>query len=129
MARRGLQATLTLLGLVALVFGSLSVVFGGGLVLGAGTVSPGVDSELRYYAAWYAAAGVVALRAARRVETEGGTIRALSAALFLGGCGRVISLVATGTPHPVSLVLMGLELGLPLVLVPWQASLGRRRIE
>lgn len=128
MARRGLQATLTLLGLVALVFGSLSVVFGGELVLGAGTVSPSVDSELRYYAAWYAVAGVVALRAALRVETEGRTIRALSAALFLGGCGRVISLIATGTPHPVSLVLMGLELGLPLVLVPWQASLGRRRI-
>lgn len=128
MARRGLQATLTLFGLVALVFGSLSLLFGGAFVLGAGTVSPSLDSELRYYAAWYAAAGVVALRAARRVETEGRTIRALSAALFIGGCGRVISLVVVGTPHPVSMVLLGLELGLPLLLVPWQGSLARHRI-
>ncbi|MEX2458298.1 MAG: DUF4345 domain-containing protein [Actinomycetota bacterium] len=128
MARRGLQAALTLLGLVAVVFGSLSVLFGGELVLGAGTVSPSLDSELRYYAAWYVAAGVVALRAARSVETEGRTIRALSAALFTGGCGWVISLIVVGTPHPVSLLLMGPELGLPILLVLWQASLARRRI-
>ncbi len=126
MGRRGLRVLLTIFGLVAVTFGALSVLLGGAMVQGAGTVAPSVDSELRYYGAWYALAGVLVLRAAREVESNTWLIRAVCAALFAGGCGRVISFVAAGTPHPTSLVLMSLELVLPVVIVSWQAAVARR---
>jgi hypothetical protein len=48
MSRRGLQAILTILGLVAVVFGTLTVFTGGAGVIGGGEVSASVDSELRF---------------------------------------------------------------------------------
>jgi hypothetical protein len=126
MSRRGLQAILTILGLVAVVFGTLTVFTGGAGVIGGGEVSASVDSELRFYAAWYAAAGVVMLRAVPRVESAGTTIRALCAVLFIAACARVLSILLVGAPHPVFLALMVIEFVIPAVVVPWQAAVARR---
>jgi hypothetical protein len=126
MARRGLQVTLTILGSVALVLGALTVLTGGATVPEAGDVSASVESELRFYAAWYVAAGIVVLRTVRRVESAGGTIRAVSAALVLGGLGRLVAIIAVGRPHPVFLALMALEFAIPALIVPWQAAVARR---
>jgi hypothetical protein len=126
MGRRGLQLTLTIVGGVAVAFGALTVITGGALVLDGGKVSPSIDSELRFYAAWYVGAGVIVIRAARRVESEGSTIRAVCAVLLLGGMARLLSIVSVGAPHPVFLVLMALEIVLPALLVPWQAAVARR---
>lgn len=126
MSRRGLQATLTILGLIAVTFGALTVLTGAAGVLASGPVSASVDSEMRFYAAWYLAAGVLLLRTVARVESEGTTIRAICAVLFLAACARVVSLVAVGAPHPIFLVLMAIEFTIPAVVVPWQASVGRR---
>ncbi|MCA1726915.1 MAG: DUF4345 domain-containing protein [Actinobacteria bacterium] len=57
--RRGLQIILALLGVVATVFGLVSVFGGADAVLGSGGASADVDSELRFYAAWYVVAGVL----------------------------------------------------------------------
>ncbi|HEV3474153.1 MAG TPA: DUF4345 domain-containing protein [Actinomycetota bacterium] len=126
MTRRGLQFVLRILGAVAVVFGSLTVFLGSDSVLGGGPVSPTIDSELRFYAAWYAAAGVVLLRAAPRVEAAGGTIRGFGAVLFICGVARLLSLITVGTPHPISVALMVLEFVIPAVIVPWQAAVARR---
>jgi Domain of unknown function (DUF4345) len=126
MSRRGLQAILTILGLVAVVFGTLTVFTGGAGVIGGGEVSASVDSELRFYASWYAAAGVMMLRAVPRVESAGTTIRALCIVLVIAACARVISIMVIGTPHPVFLVLMIVEFAIPVVIVPWQAAIARR---
>lgn len=125
MWRRGLQAVLTILGLVAVVFGALTVFTGGAGVVDGGEVSASVDSELRFYAAWYAAAGVMMLRAVPRVESAGSTIRALCAVLILAACARVISIIVIGTPHPVFLVLMLVEFAISVMIVPWQAAVAR----
>jgi hypothetical protein len=81
---------------------------------------------MRFYAAWYVAAGVLLLRTVPRVDSKGPTIRAICAVLFLAACARVISLVVVGAPHPVFLVLMVIEFTIPAVVVPWQAAVGRR---
>jgi hypothetical protein len=126
MSRRGLQVILMILGVVALVFGTLAVVAGTALIPDGGEAAPSVDSELRFYAAWYAAAGVVLLRVARRIETEGATIRAICALFFVGGCGRVLSIIAVGTPHPFFVTLMAVELAIPAVIIPWLGGITRR---
>ncbi len=109
-----------------LVAGSLSVVFGASSMLGAGDVAAYVDSEMRFYAVWYVVAGVFLLRATRRIESEAWTIRLVAAAFFVAGCSRILSWVAVGRPHLSQLILMVIELTLPLVVIPWQASVARR---
>ncbi|MEA2433384.1 MAG: hypothetical protein QOG54_841 [Actinomycetota bacterium] len=117
-----------LLGGVALVAGISTLLFGADLVLDSTKVAPGVDSEMRFYAAWYAAAGVLLLRAVPRVEAEGSLVRWVGAAFFVAGCARLLSLVAVGRPPTLYLVLMVAELALPAVIIPWQSSLQRQTV-
>jgi hypothetical protein len=126
MSRRGLRVALTAVGAVATTFGALGVLQGGGGVLRGGTVSANVDSEMRFFASWYAVLGVLVLRAARRPESEAAIVRACAAGLLLAACGRVLSMRALGPPSPVFKVLMGLEFAVPAVIVPWQSAVRRR---
>jgi hypothetical protein len=126
MSRRGLEVFLAILGAVALGFGALAVITGTALIPNGGAAPASVDSELRFYAAWYAAAGVVLLRAARRLDSHGATVRAVSAVFFLGGCARVLSIIVVGTPHPLFVVLMAIELAIPAIVLPWHSAVVRR---
>jgi hypothetical protein len=126
MNRRWLQVIVMVLGAVALVFGALTILIGAAFVLDGGRVSASVDSELRFYAAWYAAAGVVLLRASARIESEGSAIRAVCVVFFIAGCARLLSLIFVGTPHPVFLALMVAELTIPALVVPWQSAVARQ---
>src|SRR6266581_4558502 len=113
MNRRALQLVVTVLGCVALVFGVLGVATGGGGVVDGGQVSANVDSELRFFAAWYAGAGATLLWARKRVEREGRVIRAVCAVLVLAAVGRVLSIFTVGAPHALFLFLMAVEFVLP----------------
>ncbi len=126
MARRGLQALVMVLATVAVVAGAVTVLTGGAFVLEAGGVSPSVDSELRFYAAWYVGLGVLLFWTVPRIERAGITIRTVCAVLLLAATGRVISLSVVGPPHPLYVALMVLELVVPIVLVPWQTAIARQ---
>ena len=76
---RGLRILLTVVGVVMLGAGSLSVVFGASSVLGSGDVATDVDSEMRFYAVWYVVAGAFLLRATRRIESKAWAIRLIAA--------------------------------------------------
>ena len=110
---------------MAVTFGLQGVLQGGRGVRGAARVDPNVDSELRFFAAWYALAGVLVLRAARGPEAATATVRGVGAALWLAAFGRVLSWRREGRPHRVFVTLLGVELAVPVVLVPWQARLSR----
>jgi hypothetical protein len=75
------------------------------------------DSELRFYAPFWGAFGLMALEVARRPLQRLAWTPWLAAVFFAGGLGRLISLVAVGTPHPFFVLLMAIELLLPPVLV------------
>ena len=68
MSRKALQLVLSALGAVATAAGARGMVEGAAEVVDAGSYSSNVDSEYRFYAAWYHIAGLVLLRAARRPE-------------------------------------------------------------
>lgn len=119
--RRGLQLTLRALGTVAVAAGTRGVVRGASEVPNPGAVSANVDSEYRFYAAWYPVFGVLLLRAARAPEREAVLIRACGAGSLLAATGRLLSVREHGTPHPSQRLLLGLELLIPAVIVPWQA--------
>lgn len=136
----GLRLALRVLGGTAVVMGAAGVLTGVRGVLDNRTVepepaaaapaappSPTVDSELRFFAAWYAVMGVVMLRASRRPDAEGATIALVAAGWLTAASGRVLSLRSTGRPHPLALTLMAVEFLVGALLVPWQ-QLVRRRV-
>ena len=116
---------LTAIGVVATTAGGLGVVKGSAEVIQGGEVSANVDSEYRFYAAWYHVLGLLVLRAARRPETETTIVRACAGGLLLAGCGRVLSIRSHGQPHAWQKFLMGLEFLIPAVLIPWQARVAK----
>jgi hypothetical protein len=126
MTRRGLQLLLAVLGAVAIIFGALGVLTGAASVLRGGDVSASVDSEMRFFAAWYVGGGLFMLRAARRIDAEAATIHVICAVWFVAACSRVLSILAVGSPHPLFLALMVVEFAIPLVVVPWHAAVSRR---
>ncbi len=104
------------------VIGFDSVVRGVDSVVGAGAGDASLDSEIRFYAAWYVAMGGLLLWAARRPRLETATVRAVCAGFFIAACGRLISLVTVGTPHALAITLMVIEFVVPAVLLPWQRA-------
>ena len=127
-SRRGLQVFLTMLGSVALVAGSVTVLFGVDSIVGAEAVSATVDSEMRFYAVWYAAAGVALLRSVPQVESERRIIGPVAVLFFIAGCSRALSWIVVGRPHSLTVVLMAIELALPFVILPWQAAVSRASV-
>ena len=115
-----------MLGVVAAVFGAQGVLTGVAGVRNGGKASANVDSELRFFSAWYAVAGLAMLRAARRVEADGATVRVICAGWLLAAAGRALSLMKVGKPDRLFRVLMGIELAIPAVIAPWQAAVARQ---
>jgi hypothetical protein len=124
---RGLRILLTAMGSIMLVVGTTSVLLGASSVLSAGDFTAAIDSEMRFYAVWYAVAGAVLPRASRNVGNETWSIRLIAGAFFAAGCGRIVSWIVVGRPHTTQLILMVIELILPFVVIPWQAAVARRR--
>ncbi len=116
---------LSVLGSVAIIAALATVVLGVTSIAGAEAVSGTVDSEMRFYAVWYAGAGLLLLRCVPRLETETTIIRGIAVLLFIAGCSRALSWAVVGEPHPVAQVLMVIELVLPFVIVPWHAAIVR----
>jgi hypothetical protein len=91
------------------------------------TWPPTMDSELRFYAALWAAYGTVSLGTALRLAERLDFVPWLAGVFFLGGLGRVLSYVQTGPPHAFFTLLMWIELGLPPLMLAlwWGARRGR----
>jgi uncharacterized protein DUF4345 len=83
--------------------------------------NPAVESELRFYAAFYVAYGVVALRTAPRAEKATMAVRGLGSALFLAGLARAGGWLTVGKPHGLQRGLLAIELLGPPLILAWQA--------
>ncbi len=84
-----------------------------------------MESELRYYAGFYVAFGVAALRTAPRADRDPVAERALAGALFLSGLARAGAWRAAGAPHPVQRLLLAIELSLPPLFIAAQDRAAR----
>lgn len=125
-SRRSFQAFLVLLGSIAVIAGMATVLLGVDSIVGAEEVSATVDSEMRFYAAWYVGAGLLLLWSAGNLERALGTVRGMAAVLFVAGLSRALSWLLAGQPHLLSRVLMVIEVALPFLIVWWHAAVARR---
>jgi hypothetical protein len=117
---RILRAALYAGGLVATAAGGHSALAGARSVPGEDRANPSLESELRYYAAFYAAYGVAALRVAPRADRDPEAVRVLAAVLFATGLARAGGWLVAGRPHAMQRFLLGVELAVPSALVGLQ---------
>lgn len=119
-----LRGLLFLLGIVAMVAGLVTVLTGASTVIGANEANASLDSELRFFAAWYVGVGVMLLRATRDPAAHRGILRGVAALFGLAATGRVISWITVGRPSAVAITLLVAEYALAVVL-----PLGLRAID
>jgi hypothetical protein len=121
--KRRLRGLLHLAGVVATSAGLHTLIAGGKSFPPWRRAGAMVESELRFYSAFYVAYGLFALRTARQPDHDSAAVRAVAAALFLAGLGRVRAWVTVGKPHPFQQALLAVELAAPPLIVADQARL------
>ena len=120
--KRGLQIFSGILSLIPLLVASLGLLFGAGRLLPEEVVTPAFDTHYRYITGYYLSLTLFAWWVIPNIETHVTPLRIVSAAVFMGGVGRVISALEVGLPGLAAVGFTALELLFPLLLV-WQAKL------
>lgn len=102
---------------VALISGLNVLVGGAAAVPGSlGAVEATVDNELRFFSVYWIAFGVFCFWVARHLSTHAFFIPFIAAFFFLGGVGRLLSMLTIGSPSNALIAAMVLEFVLPLVI-------------
>jgi hypothetical protein len=84
-----------------------------------------MDSNLRFYGGVWFGLGLVLLWMLPRLHQEGKLFFAFSLTIFIGGLGRLLSMVYAGWPPAPFIAFTALEIiGMPL-LVLWQRKFAR----
>jgi hypothetical protein len=116
-ARRRLRALFRLGGVVPVSAGLHTLLGGGKSFPPWRHADAMVESELRFYSAFYVAYGICMLRSADRAGRDPRTAHALAAPLFVAGLGRAAGWLAVGKPHPLQRTLLAIELAIPALVV------------
>ncbi|MFJ8584494.1 DUF4345 domain-containing protein [Streptomyces sp. NPDC093595] len=119
------RTVLFLLALVVLGTGAVEIALGPAALPGSPDVPPTVDSNYRFFAGIWTAAGIVLMPAVRHPERHGTALRAVFGAVFLGGLARGISYLSAGAPHVLHTAFIGVELVLPPLMLLWYGRLTR----
>jgi hypothetical protein len=93
---------------------------GGRSVPGEGPANAALESEIRFYGAFYAAYGLAVLRVAPRADEDPAAVRAVAGTVFLAGLARAGGWLAVGKPNPLQRVLLAIELGAPPAVLALQ---------
>jgi len=123
--KRTLQVVLALLSLLPLVVGSLGFIYGAALFAPASGVTPKLDSQYRFVAAWDVGLAFIVWWIIPQIERQTVLFRLICLLVCLGGLGRVVAWLAVGSAGPAFLAVTVLELLIPL-LIPWQAQVAKQ---
>ena len=123
--KRGLQIALGVFSLIPVAFAIL------GFVAGAGRLSPNgvavdLDNQYRYFSGMYLVVAFMLWSIIPSIEKHGRTLFLVSAAIFIGGLGRVVSYMTMGAPAQDLVVGMGIELVAPVIFVLWQRTVAAK---
>jgi len=124
--KRTLQVVLALLSLLPLAVGTCGFIYGAALFAPTAGVTPKLDSQYRFVAAWDVGLALIVWWIIPQIERQTALFRLICIVVFVGGCGRVLAWLVVGSPGTVFLVVTGLELLIPL-LIPWQAKVAKHR--
>lgn len=116
--KRGLQIALGLFSLIPVAFALLGFVHGAGRLSPDG-VTADLDNQYRYFSGMYLVVSFMLWSIIPAIEKHGRTLLMISAAIIIGGLGRVVSYMTLGAPARDLVVGMGIELVVPVVFVLW----------
>jgi hypothetical protein len=131
--KRILQVILAIIGLIALITGALGIVAGMATDFGdfyGVSVSPHIegniilDSNLRYFSGLWLGVGLILFWMIPSIERQKLVFRLVAGMIFIGGVGRVISILSFGVPSPLFIAFVVLELLFPLLII-WQNRLSQ----
>ncbi|MEY9495495.1 uncharacterized protein YjeT (DUF2065 family) [Bradyrhizobium elkanii] len=131
MGRRALQIATALLALVPILTGIITMLgVSDPLYASSGVPAlPVLDSNLRFFGGVWLGLGLALVWLVPRIESEGVLFRVVWGGIFLGGIGRLLSMLMVGLPPLPFVGFTALEvIGAPL-FVYWQhlvAKAGRK---
>jgi hypothetical protein len=120
-SQKVVRACLFVFAAIALMGGTLQ------MYLGQPDTTPRLDNVHRFLAGIYLGCGFICLWAAITVRQQGTLVYLIALAVFLAGCGRLLSMSIVGLPQPPAVWLGYLipELLLPIVAAVAQRSATR----
>jgi hypothetical protein len=107
------QAFLVLFGVVVIGISLAHLAIGSDTIIGGSVANPTSDGEDRFFAGIFLCFGIAVIWCARDVERKRRPVTLLAAAMFVGGIGRLFSVLLAGAPHPFYMAMLVVELGLP----------------
>jgi hypothetical protein len=119
---KALRGLLYLGGAVATGAGIDTMLRGSASLPGNPGANAAVESELRYYGAFYAAFGLHTFRVAARAEPDPAAVRTIAAVVFAGGLARARGWLREGRPNTGQIALLAIELGAPPLTIALQTS-------
>jgi Domain of unknown function (DUF4345) len=123
MGKRALQIVTAILGLIPLATGLIGLLGVGDPLYVAEHVphAPLVDSNLRFFAGVWLGLGLALLWLVPKIESQTVLFRAIWAAIFLGGVGRLLSMAFLATPPAPFIGFTTLEVVGAPIFIYWQA--------
>ncbi len=113
----GLQIVLGVFSLIPVAFAAMGLVSGMASADPAAALSAAVDNQYRYLSGVYILVSLLLWYAIPKIERHFTLMALICAALFIGGIGRLLSVMAAGPGLPGQTIGVFIELGSPLLLV------------
>ncbi|MFV1872089.1 MAG: DUF4345 domain-containing protein [Oleiphilus sp.] len=112
-----LKYTLYAIALVVAITG-LNVLIGGAASVpgAAGLAESTVDNELRFFSVFWLSYGAFCYWVANNIQAQHKFIPFIALAFFIGGLGRLISMLSVGPPSNILIPAMILEFVIPLFI-------------
>jgi hypothetical protein len=124
--RRLLQLVVALACIVPILSGGAGILQGPAMLHAVGSGSPAdLDSHFRYLSGLLLAIGIAFATCIPGIEGKTMRFRLLALLVFMGGLGRLFSLIAVEAPGTGHLVGLAMELVATPLLVLWQARIAR----
>jgi hypothetical protein len=103
---------------LAVAITGFNVLFGGASAItgSTGVAETTVDNELRFFSVFWLAYGAFCFWVARNIQTQYKFIPFIALTFFIGGLGRLISMLSVGPPASILIPAMILEFVIPLFI-------------
>jgi len=112
----------------AIAVGALVPVFGGidGILRGAGLLAASPpDTHIAYLSGLLLGIGLAFWASIPRIEAQGARVSLLAALVVIGGCARLVAIIAGGIADRSALLPLAMELGVTPALWFWQRRVAR----
>jgi hypothetical protein len=124
--RRALQVAVAIGSLIPIGAGGAGVLLGPSFLRSVTASTGDLDSHFRYLSGLLLGIGCGYVSTIPRIEAHGVRFRLLTCIVLVGGAGRLISVLALGTPSPVMMAALVMELIAAPSLALWQRRLAHQ---